>query len=79
MKTTSSLKWVKVSRWFAQTECGRYRCRKFIPGEDVLNDPQEPMYQLQRRVAPGCYVAVGLLSHDPREIHQMALADMERS
>lgn len=42
----SLLEWVKVNNWLMETECRRYRCRKYVSGEDVMSDPGEVRYQL---------------------------------
>lgn len=40
-----TLEWVKVSDWYMQTACGKFRCRKYYSG-DVLDDPGPVRYQL---------------------------------
>lgn len=46
--TESLLEWVKVNNSVMETECGRFRCRRYFPGE-VLTDPGERCYQLYKR------------------------------
>lgn len=50
--TLPPLKWQKVNDWLMRTECGRYRCRKYIPGEVRIGEHNEvPKYQLEMLVS----------------------------
>lgn len=40
------MRWTKVSDYVMETECGRYRCRKYSTSEDVVREPGERRYQL---------------------------------
>lgn len=39
------LVWQKVNDWVMESECRRYMCRKYFPG-DVLSYPGELRYQM---------------------------------
>ncbi len=43
-----TLVWIRVSPWFVESECRRYACRRYYPG-DVLNEPGEARYQMSCR------------------------------
>lgn len=53
-----------------ETECGRYRCRKYNSGVDVMSDPGEVRYQLygpnKMRLGPplDAFAAVKLIAQE---------------
>jgi hypothetical protein len=55
----NTLKWEKVNDWLMRTACGRYRCRKYIPGESIDTDSGPPKYQLEMLVQDLWYYRCG--------------------
>jgi hypothetical protein len=57
--TLPALVWQKVNDWLMRTQCGRYRCRKYVPGESIDVDARPPKYQLEMLVADSWFYRCG--------------------
>jgi hypothetical protein len=55
----AKLKWSKLNDSYAISECGQYRCRRYIPGILQIGQGQPPKYQLEVRVENRCFYRLG--------------------
>jgi hypothetical protein len=55
----TKLKWAKLSEAYAVSECGQYRCRRYIPGVLRIGEVQAAKYQLEVRVENRCFYRLG--------------------
>lgn len=79
-ENTPRLKWQKVNDWYAITECGRYRCHRYIPDEVRIGEHNEKeLFQLEYRVGELWFYRLGPPYADKKEAAAAAQRHSEQT